>query len=111
MLWQRFPDLLLAALVWIAFSMPSGVLHHAGAGLVAIAMGAIRESWRRTAGHSWRIVRLWLVGLVLVAMGALLLGVGIVPAAMWAHVAFAALFVRITSADREAYPSAVPSRA
>jgi membrane-anchored glycerophosphoryl diester phosphodiesterase (GDPDase) len=75
------------------------------------AMGAVRESWRRTAGHSWRIVRLGLVGLVLVALGVLLLGVGIVPAAMWAHVAFAALFVRITAIDRRQYAGAVPSPA
>ena len=77
----------------------------------ATAMGAVRESWRRTEGHSWRILRLWIVGVVLVGVGLLLLGVGIVPAAMWSHVAFAALFVRITATDRESERAIVPSLA
>jgi uncharacterized membrane protein len=64
------------------------------------AMGAVRESWDRTEGHSWRIVRLWLVGLSLSVAGAVLLGVGVVPAAVWAHLAFAALYVRVTAAER-----------
>jgi membrane-anchored glycerophosphoryl diester phosphodiesterase (GDPDase) len=75
------------------------------------ASGAVRESWRRTEGHAWRILRLWIVGAVLGGVGLLLLGVGVVPAAMWAHVAFAALFVRITAADRESERAIVHSLA
>jgi hypothetical protein len=193
---ERFPELLLAALAWIAFWIPSAVLHYqqaglpslaydalvlaplnfgalrlyllaargesfeigdlfaafggryatavathvlfvvlVGAGLMAFvvpgiwiasrlsfvaflvmdedetATGAIRESWRRTAGHSWRIVCFGIVGLFLSIAGALLLGVGIVPAAMWAHVAFAALYVRITGAERESSTAPVHSLA
>jgi hypothetical protein len=192
----RFPELVLAALAWIAFSIPSFVLHHESAGLSATlydalvmaplnfgalaiylhaargepfetgdlfaafrgsygtvlaahvlfvvlvgagfmmlvlpgvwiatrlsfvaflvmdegetATGAVRESWRRTEGHAWRILRLWIVAAVLGALGFLLLGVGVVPAAMWAHVAFAALFVRISAADRESGRAIVHSLA
>ena len=60
------------------------------------AIEAVRESWRRTDGFGGRIFVLWLLAIPISAAGLLLLGVGIVPALMWIHLAFAMLFVGVT---------------
>ena len=54
------------------------------------ATEAIRESWRMTTGHSATIFLMGLLTVPLVIAGAILLGVGIVLAAMWIGLAFAA---------------------
>jgi hypothetical protein len=64
------------------------------------ATSAIQESWRRTAGHGGSIFLLWLLGIPISIGGLMLLGVGIVPAAMWIHLAFAALFAAVTASPR-----------
>jgi uncharacterized membrane protein len=60
------------------------------------AVDALRESWRRTEGFAGRIFVLWLLGLPISLVGLLLLGVGIVPALMWIHLAFALLFLGVS---------------
>lgn len=64
--------------------------------------GAIRESWRRTEGFAGRILLLWLLGIPIGLAGLLFFGVGVVPAVMWIHLAFAALFVGVTEGYEEA---------
>jgi uncharacterized membrane protein len=179
-----FPELFLVALVWTAFAIPSGAMHHAhhpgiaalydllvmvplnfgglyvylraaraetprvgdlfegfrsayrrtilahilfmalvGLGLVLLvvpgiivatrlafvgflvvderldAPSAVRESWRRTRGHAGTIFLVWLLGLPLLLAGLVLLGVGIIPAVMWIHLAFATLFAGVTASE------------
>ena len=59
-------------------------------------IAAVRESWRRTEGYAGRILLLWLLGLPIVLAGLMAFGVGVVPAIMWIHLAFATLFVGVT---------------
>ena len=59
--------------------------------------GAIRESW--LAG---RVLLLWLLGIPIWLAGSLFFGVGVVPAVMWIHLAFATLFVGVTEGCEEA---------
>jgi hypothetical protein len=64
------------------------------------AMSAIRESWSRTAGHGGTIFLVWLLGIPISIGGLALLGVGIFPAVMWIHLAFATLFAAVTASER-----------
>lgn len=63
------------------------------------APSAVRESWRRTRGHAGTIFLVWLLGIPLAIGGLLLLGVGIIPAVMWIHLAFATLFAGVTASQ------------
>lgn len=65
------------------------------------AASAIKESWRRTEGHGGTIFLLWLLGIPISIAGVLLLGVGIIPAIMWIHLAFATLFAAVTASEDE----------
>jgi len=66
------------------------------------AMDAIRESWERTRGYGWQIFGVWLLAIPIVIAGAIFFGVGIVPALMWAHLAFATMYAGVTASDRGA---------
>jgi len=191
---ERFPELLLVAILWLVLAAPEGILHHTGsraaplynvfvtvplnfgalyvylraargepidpmhlfhafrtayvqtilthllfvvlvgAGLILLvvpgvivaarlsfvaflvvderldAVEAVRESWRRTEGFAGRILLLWLLGIPITLGGLLLLGVGVVPAVMWIHLAFATLFVGVTEGVDRA-PDDVSGRA
>jgi uncharacterized membrane protein len=61
---------------------------------------ALRESWRRTLGYGGTIFLVWLLGIPISLAGALLFGVGLIPAGIWIHLAFATLFALVTAAER-----------
>jgi hypothetical protein len=63
------------------------------------ALEAIRESWARTRGHGGQIFTVWLLAIPIALGGILLFGVGIVPAGMWIHLAFATLYAQVTAAE------------
>jgi uncharacterized membrane protein len=63
------------------------------------AVSAVEESWRRTRGHAGTIFLVWLLGIPVAVGGLALLGVGIVPAMMWIHLAFATLFAAVTASE------------
>lgn len=63
------------------------------------AVDAIKESWRRTEGYAGRIFVLWLLAIPITIGGLLLLGVGIVPAGIWIHLAFATMFADVTASE------------
>src|SRR6266850_61813 len=65
------------------------------------AVSAVKESWRRTAGHGGTIFLLWLLGIPISIAGVLLLGVGIIPAVMWIHLTFATFFAAVTASKGE----------
>lgn len=60
-------------------------------------VAALRESWQRTRGFSWTIFGMQLLGVVVSAVGVILLVIGVIPAAMWVYLSFAALFVAVTA--------------
>jgi hypothetical protein len=64
------------------------------------AADAIRESWERTWGYGWQIFGVWLLAIPIVIAGAIFFGVGIVPALMWTHLAFATMYAGVTASDR-----------
>jgi hypothetical protein len=196
MLWQRFPELLIVALMWMVVTVPAAVLHHSdariashlyhflvvvpldfgglyvywlaargepirpadlfqafrtayvqtllahilfvvlvGGGLVLLvvpglwiaarlsfvgflvmgerldAIEAVSESWRRTQGLAGRIWLFWLCVLPIALAGLLAFGVGIVPAMMWLHLAFAAFFVGVSAGAMPRAPEAQPTLA
>ncbi len=57
---------------------------------------ALGESWRRTEAHGWPILGALLMTLPIVLVGALLLGVGLIPAAIWIHLALAQIYLEIS---------------
>ncbi len=69
-------------------------------GLDAIA--AVRESWERTRDHGWTIFGIWLIAVPILIAGCLLLIVGVIPAAIWIHLASASLFAAVTARDKAA---------
>ncbi len=59
-------------------------------------VGAVRESWRRSAGYGWTIFGFWLLSIPIFLVGFLLLIIGVIPALMWVWTAFASLYAAIT---------------
>ncbi|MBI3971862.1 MAG: hypothetical protein HY332_11285 [Chloroflexi bacterium] len=70
------------------------------------AKAAIRESWRRSAGHGRTILGVSLLGAPLLLAGLLLGLVGMVPTLLWTMLALASLYAAITT--RLARPVPVP---
>lgn len=68
-------------------------------------MAALRESWRRTAGHAWSIVGIALLAIPISIVGFILLLVGIIPASMLVALAFASIYVASESARAQASPA------
>jgi uncharacterized membrane protein len=56
------------------------------------AIEAVKESWRMTSGHAWKVFLIGLLGIPIGFVGALCFGVGIIPAIMWILLAFASLY-------------------
>jgi hypothetical protein len=75
------------------------------------AIEAVSESWRRTQGLAGRIWLFWLCVLPIALAGLLAFGVGIVPAMMWVHLAFAAFFVGVSGGAVPRAPEAHPEPA
>ncbi len=59
-------------------------------------IAALRESWRRTEAHGWTLFGALLMTVPILLVGALLLGVGLMPAAIWIHLAFAQVYLEVT---------------
>ena len=56
------------------------------------AVAAIKESWRLTRGHAWKIFGIGCLALCVALLGLLLLGIGIVVAIMWIRLASATFY-------------------
>jgi len=59
-------------------------------------MEAIRESWRMTGGHSWKVFFIGLLAIFISIAGLILFGVGIILAIMWIRLALASLYYSVS---------------
>ncbi len=53
---------------------------------------AVKESWRMTNGHAWKVFLIGLLAIPIVIVGLLCLVVGIIPSLMWITATFASLY-------------------
>jgi uncharacterized membrane protein len=68
-------------------------------------LDALRASWRRTSGYSWRVLGVSVLGIVAAIVGLLLLVIGVIPASILVYLAFASLYVAITARVQPAEPA------
>ncbi|MFC2056696.1 hypothetical protein ACFLTO_03900 [Chloroflexota bacterium] len=64
------------------------------------AITAVKESWRLTNGHAWKIFLIGLVGIPISIAGLICLGVGIIISIMWITITIASLYHAVTLVDR-----------
>ncbi len=69
------------------------------------AIPAIKESWRLTNGHFWKIFLTGLLAIPILIGGAICLGLGIIISFMWIDMAFASLYHSVTTSGT---PSPAP---
>jgi hypothetical protein len=69
------------------------------------AINAIKESWRLTNGHFWKIFLTGLLAIPIVIGGAICLGIGIIISYMWVDMAFASLYHAVSTSGT---PSPAP---
>ncbi len=53
---------------------------------------AVKESWRMTNGHAWKVFLIGLLAIPIVIVGLLCLVVGIIPSLIWITATFASLY-------------------
>jgi len=53
---------------------------------------AVKESWRMTNGHAWKVFFIGLLAIPIGIAGLILFGVGIIVSIMWIRLAFASLY-------------------
>lgn len=56
------------------------------------AIEAVKESWRMTEGHSWKVFLIGLLAIPIAIAGLICFGVGIIASLMWIRLAFASLY-------------------
>ena len=63
---------------------------------------AVKESWRMTSGHAWKVFGMGLVSIPIGIAGLLCFGVGIIIAIMWISLAFASLYHAVSLSEASA---------
>jgi len=53
---------------------------------------AVKESWRMTNGHAWKVFFIGLLAIPISIAGLICFGVGIIVSIMWIRLAFASLY-------------------
>lgn len=53
---------------------------------------AVKESWRMTGGHAWKVFLIFLLAIPIGIAGLICFGVGIIVAIMWVSIALASLY-------------------
>ena len=56
------------------------------------ALEAVKESWRMTGGHAWKVFFIGLLAIPVCIAGLICFGMGIIISMMWINVAFASLY-------------------
>jgi uncharacterized membrane protein len=65
---------------------------------------ALKESWRLTRGHANKVFLMALLAIPIAIAGFICLVVGIIPAVMWIHAAFASLYYAVSTSQGEGEP-------
>jgi len=71
-------------------------------------MEAIRESWRMTGGHAWKVFLIGLLAIPIGIAGLICFGVGIIVAIMWVTLAFASLYHAVDLLGKASGQEGVP---
>jgi uncharacterized membrane protein len=61
---------------------------------------AVKESWRMTGGHAWKVFLIGLLSIPIGIAGLICFGVGIIIAIMWISLAFASLYHAVSSSGK-----------
>ncbi len=56
---------------------------------------AVKESWRMTGGHAWKVFLIFLLAIPIGIAGLIVFGVGIIVAIMWVSLAVASLYYAV----------------
>jgi len=72
------------------------------------AVEAIKESWRMTDGHAWKVFIIGLLALPISIAGLICFGVGIIVAIMWVNLSFAALYHAVSKFSEASSQQVVP---
>jgi len=69
---------------------------------------AVKESWRMTGGHGWKVFLIGLLAIPIVIAGAICLGVGIIISIMWISLALASLYHAVSTSGEVAVKQGGP---
>ena len=69
---------------------------------------AVKESWRMTNGHAWKVFLIGLLSIPIGIAGLVCFGVGIIIAIMWITLAFASLYHAVSSSGEASVQEGVP---
>jgi len=69
---------------------------------------AVKESWRMTNGHAWKVFLIGLLSIPIGIAGLICFGVGIIIAIMWITLAFASLYHAVSSSGEASVQEGVP---
>ena len=70
---------------------------------------AVKESWRMTGGHAWKVFLIGLLSIPIGIAGLICFGVGIIIAIMWVSLAFASLYHAVSSSGKASAQEGVPT--
>jgi len=73
------------------------------------AIEAVRESWRMTGGHAWKVFFMGVLAVLVAIAGLICLGVGIIFAIMWIRLAFASLYYAVATSGGSPEQMKVPT--
>ena len=60
---------------------------------------AVKESWRMTGGHAWKVFLIGLLGIPIGIAGLICLGVGVIISIMWITLALASLYHAVSVSE------------
>ncbi|GAH46429.1 unnamed protein product, partial [marine sediment metagenome] len=70
---------------------------------------AVKESWRMTGGHAWKVFLIGLLAIPISIAGIICFGVGFIVAIMWISLAFASLYHAVSSLGKALGHEGVPA--
>ena len=73
------------------------------------AIEAVKESWRMTGGHAWKVFFIGVLAVLLAIAGLICFGVGIIFAIMWIRLAFASLYYAVATSGGAPEQMKVPN--
>lgn len=71
-------------------------------------IAAVKESWRMTGGHAWKVFLIGLLAIPICIAGVICFGVGIIVAIMWVGLALASLYHAVSRLGEASSQQGVP---